>query len=106
LAASFFAPVDPLHPLPPEGLSAAFVRAPPLRIAEDLVRFGELAEACRVAGVLIVRVKALRQQPVDAVDRFRLGVGADLERFVVIGHGALVLRGASSLSAWAELHSS
>ena len=49
-----------------------------LGIAQDAVRFGDQAEAAFAACFLVVRVKALGEQPVDAVDGLRLGVHADL----------------------------
>ena len=39
-----------------------------------------------VAGFGVVRVQPRRQEPVDAVDRLSIRVGADLEKLVVILH--------------------
>jgi hypothetical protein len=40
----------------------------------------------RIARFGVVRVKARRQKPIDAMDRFAIGVGAYLKEFIVIDH--------------------
>ena len=70
----------------PELLMHDVVLRPPLRIAQNLVRIGELAEPRGVAGVRVVGVKSLSEQPIHAVDRLRLGVRVNLKDFVVV-HG-------------------
>jgi hypothetical protein len=44
----------------------------------------QLLEPILVPGFLVVRVEALREKPVDAVDGVGLRVGAHLEHFVVV----------------------
>ena len=67
------------------------------RIAQNLVSIANLTKPGCVAGLLIVRVKALREKTIDAVDRIRLRVGVDLQYFVVIGRGFFVRHQASRL---------
>ena len=55
-----------------------------LGVAQDVIRLGDLAEARRVAGFLVIGMEALRQQTVDPVDRVRIGVRADLQHLVEI----------------------
>ena len=57
---------------------------PLLGVAQDVIRLGDLAEARRVARLLVVGMKALRQQTVDPVDGVRIGVRADLQHLVEI----------------------
>ena len=89
--------LDHLPALAPELLMRGVVLRAPLGIAQHFIGFSELAEARRLAGLRVIRVEALREQPIHAVNRLGLRVGADLHRFVVVddggAHGALVLGG-------------
>src|SRR6266446_4189175 len=49
-----------------------------------MVGFGYSSELVRVAGVRIVGVKPLSQQPVNSLDGVHRRVGADLQHFVMI----------------------
>ena len=60
-------------------LSAAF------RVAEDEIRLVERAKPLFVAGLLVVRVIPLGQQPLDAVNCFGFGSLDDMQQLVVIG---------------------
>src|SRR5947207_1788304 len=53
-------------------------------IAEDLIGFTQLAKPCFTARLAVVRMIALCKQSVDAMNRFRLGVRADLKNLVVV----------------------
>src|SRR5262245_22071318 len=57
----------------------------PFRIAQDRVRFRDRTEPRRIARLLVVWMEPLGEEPIDAMNRFRLGVDADLQRLVVIG---------------------
>ena len=63
---------------------ADVVAGPALRVAEDRECLVHLVKLVGVAGLGVVGMIALRQEPVDAVDRVRFGVDADLQHFVVI----------------------
>jgi hypothetical protein len=60
------------------------VRRPGRRIREGLVSPMHLGEALGIAGVLVVRVKALRQHPIYAIDGISRRVRTQLKSFVVI----------------------
>ena len=53
-------------------------------IAENRVGVVKLTEPSGVAGLAVVGMKPLGQQPVHAVNHVRIGVRADLQRFVVV----------------------
>src|SRR5687767_13592386 len=69
------------------------VLRPAGRVAQDLIRLGQGSELIGVTGGVIIRMKTLRQDPVNPMDRLRIGIDADLEDFVVVGvnirHGYL-----------------
>src|SRR2546426_4200218 len=54
------------------------------RISQDGVGLEECPESALVAGLLIVGMEALRQQPVDPVDCLWVGARVDLQHFVII----------------------
>ncbi len=55
-------------------------------LAQHLVCVGDGAESFFVAGVPIVGMVALGQQPVDAVNHIGIRIGTDLQQFVVVGN--------------------
>src|SRR5207253_783155 len=57
---------------------------PLFRIAQHPVGVRDRPEAASVSRFEVVGVKALREQAVDALDRLRLGVRADLQGLVVV----------------------
>ena len=56
----------------------------PVRIAEDLVSIRNHAEGFGVARLLIIRVKALSLNAIDAMDGLLIGVRPDLKRLVIV----------------------
>jgi len=72
------------------GLMDDVVLRPFLRIAEHGIRLVEPSKQRRIAGPLIVRMIAARQEPEDALDQLDVGVRADLEHFVVVNVLVLV----------------
>ena len=58
----------------------------PLRIRQYVVGGLQQLEVLGMAGFEVVRVEACRQEPIDSVDRVGIGVGADLEKLVIILH--------------------
>src|SRR5678816_1862084 len=63
---------------------AHVVLRPESGIAECLVRLGQRPELFGITGGQIIRMEALRQDPVDAMDRLRISVDADLQGLVVV----------------------
>jgi hypothetical protein len=63
----------------PSFLVAEVVAGTLLGVAQQAVGGDQAVEALAVPGFLVVGVVALREVPEDAVDRVRVGVGADLE---------------------------
>jgi hypothetical protein len=55
-----------------------------LGIAEDLIGVGDGTERRRVAGFLVIRVETLGLDAIHAMDGLLIGVGADLEGFVIV----------------------
>ena len=64
------------------------------RITQHGIRFGNLAELRRVARFLVVGMKALREQAIDAVDGIRLCAGAHLQHVVVVDWYLVIHAGA------------
>ena len=60
------------------------VADPLVRVAQDPIGLVNQAEPFRIACIRVVRVKPLRQQSIDPLDRIRLGVRADLQDLVVV----------------------
>lgn len=56
-------------------------------------RLASTGRTFRIAGLRAVRVKAARQKSIDAVDCVGLGIGTDLEKFVVIQNSETFLIG-------------
>src|SRR6266498_4884710 len=60
------------------------VPCPLFRISQHRIGLKERTESVLVAGLLIIGMESLRQQPVDAVDRLWVGARVDLQHFVII----------------------
>lgn len=54
------------------------VSGAPLRVAESLIGVGDETERFRVPGFLVIWMKTLGLDAVDAMDGLLIGVGADL----------------------------
>ena len=54
-------------------------------IGESNVRGVDAAEAIRVAGFLVIWVKTLREEAIDAMNRVRLCGGVNLQHLVIVG---------------------
>ena len=54
------------------------------RVAEDAIRFQHMLEGLLVAGILVIRMIELREQSINTLYGFGLGVGANLQYLVII----------------------
>ena len=55
-----------------------------LGIAQNGIRFVNTVKALGTAGFAVIGVEALREQPIDPVNRVGFGVGTNLQRLIVI----------------------